>query len=360
MNILNFLSYWANRVYEWFGWLYESGRNAALYALIWAMSEANLAFIRAKQFIYDKANEIYANVNAWIWARYYEAKAIIDAAANFAKRKRDELISWAQAEILKAIIQAIGLFNTAKKLAKQGIDDLSVTVYTQVNKVRDEINAMAHEVKGIVGGVQTNITETLSRDYSWLIAKDANGNPILSTMLSNPLGFIMAFIMSVFTDLVSVGLGYGMGSVKYDLPQPPPWTSPGTSGGYIPPVSLPVPPGALGPPLDTIYVSGYTFTASHKAIDLGLVDGDPVYAMRGGTVQVAGFSNVGYGLQVVISDATWWIRYAHLKNLGVVVNQQVRAGQGIGQGDSTGNSSGPHLHLEIKRDGVFIDPLTVL
>jgi murein DD-endopeptidase MepM/ murein hydrolase activator NlpD len=95
-------------------------------------------------------------------------------------------------------------------------------------------------------------------------------------------------------------------------------------------------------------------------LDLGLTDGQAVYAMHSGTVLSAGWSTIGYGWNVVLEGGGWWTRYAHCKALGVSAGQPVRASQQIANGNSTGNSSGPHLHLEIKYNGQWVDPATVL
>jgi murein DD-endopeptidase MepM/ murein hydrolase activator NlpD len=62
----------------------------------------------------------------------------------------------------------------------------------------------------------------------------------------------------------------------------------------------------------------------------------------------------------VLSGDPWWTRYGHLKEVNVVVDQSVQAGQVIGHADTTGNSTGNHLHFEVKYKGQFINPLDVL
>jgi murein DD-endopeptidase MepM/ murein hydrolase activator NlpD len=59
-------------------------------------------------------------------------------------------------------------------------------------------------------------------------------------------------------------------------------------------------------------------------------------------------------------DGGWWSRYGHLGKIYVRVGANVTQGQTIGTCDNSGNSTGPHLHLEIKKDGAYVDPLLVL
>ena len=128
----------------------------------------------------------------------------------------------------------------------------------------------------------------------------------------------------------------------------------------LPPTPPPDVRDGLVSPLSRLSISGYRFNPNHPAIDLGLSKGDPVFAMHAGTIIVAGWSKTGYGNHVVLQGGDWWTLYAHLDSFGVQAGQQIPAGQIVGLGDSTGNSTGDHLHLEIKYKGKFIDPVSVL
>lgn len=109
-------------------------------------------------------------------------------------------------------------------------------------------------------------------------------------------------------------------------------------------------------------ISGYRFTPpTHNGVDIGAGDGNAIWAIRGGVVLAAGWSQSGYGFYVDIQhDEGWWSRYGHAKQLFVHQNQNVEQGQTIMTCDSTGNSTGPHLHLEVKKNGSYVDPLLVL
>jgi murein DD-endopeptidase MepM/ murein hydrolase activator NlpD len=95
----------------------------------------------------------------------------------------------------------------------------------------------------------------------------------------------------------------------------------------------------------------------HSGIDLAASYGAPVVATAGGRVGTAGPSG-GYGLLVSLDRADGLqTRYGHLSRIVVTVGQEVGEGDVIGYVGSTGRSTGPHVHYEVRRDGVPLDPL---
>jgi len=108
-------------------------------------------------------------------------------------------------------------------------------------------------------------------------------------------------------------------------------------------------------------VSGWDFSSFHKGIDIAVYMGEPVYASDAGTVVYAGWNDTGYGYLVLIDHNNGYqTLYAHLSAVGVSCGSNVSQGQWIGNAGSTGNSTGPHLHFEVRRDGGFINPWLVL
>jgi murein DD-endopeptidase MepM/ murein hydrolase activator NlpD len=94
----------------------------------------------------------------------------------------------------------------------------------------------------------------------------------------------------------------------------------------------------------------------HSGIDLAAPTGTPVYATRSGVAQVVRSAS-GYGLHVVIDHGGGLSSlYGHLSSVAVLSGQYVDAGQVVGALGSSGNSTGPHLHFEIRRDGIPEDP----
>jgi murein DD-endopeptidase MepM/ murein hydrolase activator NlpD len=84
----------------------------------------------------------------------------------------------------------------------------------------------------------------------------------------------------------------------------------------------------------------------------------PVVAAAAGVVLVVGRDPWGYGSYVVIShDGGLATLYGHLNVVKVVVGQQVNQAQRIGLEGSTGISTGPHVHFEVRLGGVPTDPL---
>ncbi len=94
----------------------------------------------------------------------------------------------------------------------------------------------------------------------------------------------------------------------------------------------------------------------HAGIDLGAASGTPIAAAAGGTVIHAGTYG-GYGNAVIISHGNGISTlYAHQSKIGVSNGQQVGRGEIIGYVGSTGNSTGPHLHLEVRVNGSAVNP----
>ena len=95
----------------------------------------------------------------------------------------------------------------------------------------------------------------------------------------------------------------------------------------------------------------------HKGIDLAAPTGTPVYATGDGAITRADRSRT-YGLVIYIDHgAELETRYAHLSKLLVADGQDVRKGDLIGYVGSTGRSTGPHLHYEVRVDGVAVNPI---
>ena len=86
----------------------------------------------------------------------------------------------------------------------------------------------------------------------------------------------------------------------------------------------------------------------HSGLDLGFDYGTLVPAVFAGTIAMAGNYGDGYGYQVLIyhSENDTYTRYAHLQSVYVSIDDFVNKGDYIGEVGSTGNSTGPHLHIE--------------
>jgi murein DD-endopeptidase MepM/ murein hydrolase activator NlpD len=100
----------------------------------------------------------------------------------------------------------------------------------------------------------------------------------------------------------------------------------------------------------------YGTLAFHPGIDLRAASGSAVHATAAGKVTVAGWTG-GYGNMVEIDHGHGLrTRYGHLSKIEVTPGEDVTGGQEIGRTGSTGRSTGPHLHYEVRIDGHAVDP----
>jgi hypothetical protein len=94
----------------------------------------------------------------------------------------------------------------------------------------------------------------------------------------------------------------------------------------------------------------------HDGYDLAAAMGTPIRASKAGKVSFAGRKG-GYGNAVILSHAGGWSTlYGHASRLAVEVGQEVAAGQVVAYVGSTGHSTGPHLHYELRQNGNPVDP----
>jgi murein DD-endopeptidase MepM/ murein hydrolase activator NlpD len=120
--------------------------------------------------------------------------------------------------------------------------------------------------------------------------------------------------------------------------------------------------GQLGWPVSAPITSpfGWRWGRMHEGIDLGAAYGTPIAAAGSGTVIYAGWLG-GYGnLTVIDHGGGLATAYGHQSQIGVSVGQQVGRGEVIGYVGSTGHSTGPHLHFEVRVNGQAVDPLGYL
>lgn len=102
-------------------------------------------------------------------------------------------------------------------------------------------------------------------------------------------------------------------------------------------------------------------SAGHVGIDLGASKGTPVHAALPGTVYVVRYSTSGYGYHVMIDHGGGFVTlYAHCSKLFVTEGQKVDAGTVIAEVGSTGRSTGPHLHFEVRIKGEKQNPRNYL
>jgi murein DD-endopeptidase MepM/ murein hydrolase activator NlpD len=125
----------------------------------------------------------------------------------------------------------------------------------------------------------------------------------------------------------------------------------GGGGGMIWPVSGPITSG---------FCEVRSYEACHPGIDIAVPTGTPIHAAAAGRVAIAGWVG-GYGNYTCIQhSASLSSCYGHQSSIQVSVGQQVSQGQVIGLSGSTGNSTGPHVHFEVRINGSVVNPMNYL
>lgn len=119
-------------------------------------------------------------------------------------------------------------------------------------------------------------------------------------------------------------------------------------------------------PIGTDLISGFGYRMHpilkvkklHTGLDFRAPVGTPVYATADGVVTLSGRGSNGYGIQIDVDHGFGYeSKYAHLSKTVANVGQKVKRGTLLGYTGNTGLSKGPHLHYEIKKDGVKLDPV---
>ena len=119
--------------------------------------------------------------------------------------------------------------------------------------------------------------------------------------------------------------------------------------------------GSFAWPTASHTLSGNDFWSGHLGIDIAGALGDGVFASDAGVIVFAGWAYGGYGNMVMIDQGNGYqTLYAHLSSVSAACGQSVYTGSYIGAVGSTGNSTGPHLHFEVRYMGGFISPWYVL
>lgn len=144
--------------------------------------------------------------------------------------------------------------------------------------------------------------------------------------------------------LAAAARAAGRGQANIDAVSPDGWVWP-TAGGLASPFGMRVHP-----------ILGYR--RMHAGIDLGGRTGQQIWSAQEGIVIKAGWDGNGYGNMVVVQhDNSVTTVYAHMSQVAISVGDFVFAGDVLGYVGSTGLSTGPHLHFEVRLSGAPIDPL---
>ncbi|MBD2060516.1 M23 family metallopeptidase [Oculatella sp. FACHB-28] len=118
-------------------------------------------------------------------------------------------------------------------------------------------------------------------------------------------------------------------------------------------------PGGFIRPAEGRLTSGFRTARrpNHQGVDIANATGTPIVAAASGIVTFIDFDVGGYGNWIEVDHQNGFrTRYGHLSSSSVTVGQQVQQGQTIARMGSTGRSTGPHLHFEIRLNGQPQDP----
>jgi len=113
-------------------------------------------------------------------------------------------------------------------------------------------------------------------------------------------------------------------------------------------------------PLESVRITqGYHYY--HRAIDFAELAGSPVYPIMDGFIESISYQHFGYGNHIIINHGSGFKSlYAHLSKIAVKKGQKVDKITVIGLVGSTGQSTGPHLHLEVRDNDQPFNPLAIL
>jgi len=104
------------------------------------------------------------------------------------------------------------------------------------------------------------------------------------------------------------------------------------------------------------YISAFNISTGHRAIDYATPAGTPIRSVGDGTVVLSGWAG-SYGYKVTVKhNSTYSTNYAHQSKIAVKKGQRIRQGDIVGYVGSTGLSTGPHLHYEMVKNGIKINP----
>ena len=133
---------------------------------------------------------------------------------------------------------------------------------------------------------------------------------------------------------------------------------PAEAGAAAPGASRPASSGFAWPTFGPIF--SY-FSQWHRGIDISPPYGTPVYASADGVVVGTIVESWGLGWHVIVDHGDGYTTtYAHLSSFAVGVGERVGQGQMVGRVGATGQSTGPHVHFEVRRNGAPLNPLNFL
>lgn len=359
-DFLNWLFGAIDKVLAFFGSAFWTLYNGASNALSWAIDFSTSAYNAAKTWVVTQAYAFSADVVGFVNNLSDRIVATVNYAGTVATNAYNNAVAWVNRQSFAVVTYVNGLIDSTRAWTQGELQSIIVGLTDVINQAKVSLHSIFDPLLILTPGVALLADLAKPDTYNRIKTIITDMFSTLHTIVDDPLGFLTGMLFPVFAEIFCYAVGYGLGALESQLPPLPGWGKSGGGGTYPPPV---IPPGSgqLVHPIDPIWVSGYTFNPpTHPGVDLGLSLGQEVYAMHNGAVIESGWSNVGYGNTILLQNDTFTSRYGHLETCIVQAGQQVSAGQLIGYGDTTGNSTGNHLHLELKINGTYVNPLLYL
>jgi len=223
----------------------------------------------------------------------------------------------------------------------QDTTDISKSNDRYISKLRQDIVKLRSEYQQQLTGDQAEASQTRGREKTLTPVEKVNLNQPQPISVDNSVDFVPSS-KRVSNTLVSAFKNFAL------LPELPPLAAPEE---YLP--NNPIAKGYVWPAQGNL-TSGYGWRWGrlHKGIDIAAPIGTPIVAAAPGKVIFAGWNTGGYGNLVKLEHDDGSVTlYAHNDRLLISSGQQVKQGQLIAEMGSTGRSSGPHLHFEIRPNG---------
>lgn len=354
-DFLNWIFSQAVKVYDWFSDGYWTLRNAASSAWDWASQWANWAYNQARIFVIEQYNRL----SAWVIDQWNYLSGRITELWNSLYNNIIYYYNLAQAWVTDRVAEArtyfTGLYQSISAWVEERINWLDV----QTRLIRDQISASVNQLllpfqplKDNIGKILDLVSPTNLGKIKIFLDNLYNN---LSKFATDPIGFILGIIWPSAVTFFCYVIGYGLGSVEAQLPAIPSWSSVIIGHDPLQPPYPDIPSEKLVHPVDPLWVSGYSFGLGHPGTDFGISNRQRVYAMHDGIVTLVAYAPTTYGNYLEIKSNKYWSRYGHFDQVTVFQGQNVKAGDFIGYGDTTGNSTGNHLHAELQVNGQYVD-----
>jgi len=219
-GLLSWLWDRATRVYYIFGTIYSRVRDAALHAWDWAKSQADRAYSNARYWIlyyYDRAKDRIATALSSAYARalwYYNlARDAISDALSTAWR-------WVQDNAAKLGARISALWEDVKGLVSSSWQTFRSWVEDRVASAIAWAAARAADVLQLAQAGDRILTDRIEQIKTLIRPDDPRAAGIITTLISDPLGFVAAYLQALLVDVLQWALAYGLGTTIYTLP---PW-----------------------------------------------------------------------------------------------------------------------------------------